>query len=263
MKLWITLSTFIFFAMTAIAFAAPEAAPKHCLTLYGECKYPANFQHFDYVNPNAPKGGTVKLAETGTFDNLNPFILKGVKAPGMDGVFESLMVQSQDEPMSMYGLVAETVSVAPDNSLAQFTLRKEARWQDGTPITPDDVVFSFNALKTKGDPSYKIMYAPIGGCVKTGERSVTFTFNDTTNRQLPLLAAAMPIVSKAYYTAHDSTKLPSIRRWAAGRIKSRASIPAAPSPTSWWSITGARIWQSTRARIISTASVTTCTAMKT
>jgi microcin C transport system substrate-binding protein len=188
---------------------AAEPAPSHCLALYGSCKYPASFTQFDYTNPDAPKRGTVKLAETGSFDNLNPFILGGVKAPGLDRLFESLMVQSLDEPQSMYGLVAQSVTLAPDHSYAEFSLRKEARWHDGTPITPDDVVFSFNTLKDKGEPTYKIMFAPIKTCEKTGERTVRFTFTDSTNHQLPLLAGQMPIISKAYYTTHafDKTTL--------------------------------------------------------
>src|SRR5579884_1789558 len=115
---------------SGMAWAAENVPAKknYGLTLYGDLKYPADFTHFEYADPDAPKGGTVKLAETGTFDNLNPFILKGVKAPGIDMVFESLMVQSMDEPQSMYGLVAESVAVAPDNSYVEFTLRKEARW---------------------------------------------------------------------------------------------------------------------------------------
>ena len=182
------------------------AAPSHCLSLYDACKYKAGFTHFDYVNPDAPKGGLVKLAETGTFDNLNPFILKGVKAPGINDTFDSLMAQSLDEPQSLYGLVAETVDVADDNSHVDFVMRKEARWHDGTPITPDDVVFSFTTLRDKGDPSYKILFASIKSCEKTGEHSVRFTFSDPKNHELPTIAAQMPILSKAYYGVHEFDK---------------------------------------------------------
>ncbi len=188
------------------AAADAYASPSHCLTLYGKCKYAEGFKHFEYVNPDAPKGGSVKLAETGSFDNLNPFILKGVKAPGIGQLFESLMVQSQDEPMSMYGLVAKDAFVVPDNSYAEFTLRKEARWHDGTPITADDVAFSFHTLKEKGDPTYKIMFTPVGDCIKVGTDKVRFTFLDKTNNQLALLVASMPIISKAYYDTHDFEK---------------------------------------------------------
>lgn len=192
--------------LSSFIFSTALAAPSHCLALYGDCKYAAGFDHFDYVNPNAPKGGTARLAETGTFDNLNPFILKGVKAPGLADSFESLMVQSQDEPQTMYGLIAETINVAADNSYAEFTLRKEATWHDGMHITPDDVVFSFTTLKTKGDPTYKILYTPIASCEKTGEHGVRFTFTDKTNKEAPLIAASMPILSKAYYTTREFDK---------------------------------------------------------
>lgn len=182
------------------------AAPSYCLTLYGECKYKENFKHFDYVNPDAPKGGTVKLAETGTFDNLNQFILKGVKAPGITMIYDSLMVASQDEPETMYGLIASSVDVSSDNSSAEFTMRREAKFHDGSPITPDDVVFTFNTLKEKGDPTYKILYAPIVKVEKTAENKVKFTFNDTKNKELPMIAGAMPIISRAYYSKVDFEK---------------------------------------------------------
>ncbi|MEQ1789291.1 MAG: extracellular solute-binding protein [Rickettsiales bacterium] len=186
--------------------SAALAAPSHCLSLYDECKYKADFTHFEYVNPDAPKGGAVKLVETGTFDNLNPFILKGVKAPAIGGIFDSLMVASQDEPQTMYGLIASSVDLAEDNSTAEFVLRKEAKFHDDSPITADDVVFSFTTLKEKGDPVYKIMYAPIVKVEKTSEQSVKFTFNDTKNKELPMIVAGMPIFSKAYYAKIDFDK---------------------------------------------------------
>lgn len=183
-----------------------SAAPSHCLSLYGECKYKAGFTNFEYVNPDAPKGGAVKLAETGTFDNLNPFILRGVKAPYISVIFDSLMVSSMDEPQTMYGLIASHVDVAADNSAAEFILRKEAKFHDGSQITPDDVVFSFVTLKEKGDPTYKIMYAPIVKVEKTAENKVKFSFNDTKNKELPMIVASMPIFSKAYYSKVDFEK---------------------------------------------------------
>jgi microcin C transport system substrate-binding protein len=137
---------------------------------------------------------------------LNPYSLKGIAAPGIAMLFESLMTKSLDEPETLYGLVAESVKVAEDGSAATFTIRKEARWHDGTPITPEDVVFTLDLLKTKGDPVYRIVYADIDKAEKTGEHQVTFTFKDTKNRELPLLAATMPILSKAYYSNVDFTK---------------------------------------------------------
>lgn len=183
------------------------ASPSHCLSLYDECKYAQDFKHFDYVNPDAPKGGLVKLTgDTGAFDTLNPFILKGVKAPNIGAIFDTLMVQSQDEPQTMYGLIAITIDVAKDNSTAEFTLRSEAKFHDGSPITADDVVFSFNTLKEKGDPTYKILFAPIAKAEKTGKNSVKFTFSDTKSKEPAMIAASIPIISKAYYGKVDFEK---------------------------------------------------------
>jgi microcin C transport system substrate-binding protein len=193
-------------ALAVLMSAQAWAAPSHCLSLYGSCKYPEGFHHFDYVNPQAPKGGAVKLYETGTFDSLNPFILKGVKAPGLTMAFEPLMVSSQDEPQTVYGLIARTIEVAKDNTSVTFSLRKEAKFSDGTPITPEDVVFSFNTLKEKGDPTYKIMLAPLASAQVTGEREVTFTIATPDNREAPLIAASIFVFSKAYYAKVDFEK---------------------------------------------------------
>lgn len=186
--------------------AAALAAPSHCLTLYGECKYKANFDHFEYVNPNAPKRGDVKLAETGTYDSLNPFILKGVKAPAISGQFETLMTGSLDEPQSMYGLLAESVDVSADFKTSRFRLRSIAKWWDGTPVTADDVVWSFTTLIEKGDPTYRVLFAPIEKVEKTGEREVLFTFKEAGNRELPLIAAGLPVLPQHYYKEHDFDK---------------------------------------------------------
>ena len=196
------LISIFWFLTSGIAFAAPS----HCLSLYNECKYSADFKNFDYVNPDAPKGGSVKLGETGTYDSLNPFILKGVKAPDIGRIFDSLMVASTDEPQTMYGLIAEEVDVAADGSSVEFQLRKSAKFHNGSPITPEDVVFTFNTLKAKGDPTYQILYAPIKSAEITGKNSVKFSFSDTKNRELPLIVAAMPVLSKAYYETHDFEK---------------------------------------------------------
>ncbi len=176
------------------------------MTFYGNCKYPAEFTHFEYVNPDAPRGGSVKMAETGTFDSLNYFILKGVKAPAIQGLFDTLMVQSLDEPQSMYPLIAESIDLAADRSSATFQINKHARWHDGTPITPEDVVFSFEILRDKGDPTFKIIFAPIAKVEQTGPRAVTFTFTDTKNREIPLVAAGLPILPKHYYARVDFEK---------------------------------------------------------
>ncbi|MCC7259918.1 MAG: ABC transporter substrate-binding protein, partial [Alphaproteobacteria bacterium] len=131
------------------------AAPSHGLAMFGELKHGPDFDHFDYVNPDAPKGGTLKLATIGTFDSLNPFILKGIAAGGSNMIFETLLEKSADEPYAAYGLLAKSVDIAPDRSWVEFTLHPEARWHDGQPITADDVVFSFNILRDKGHPFYQ------------------------------------------------------------------------------------------------------------
>ncbi|MGH7035197.1 MAG: ABC transporter substrate-binding protein, partial [Stellaceae bacterium] len=131
----------------ALACGSAEAQPRHGLSLFGDLKYPPNFTHFDYVNPDAPKGGTVKYAAIGTFDTLNPFQLRGNPAQGLGLIFETLMTPSNDEPASEYGLVAESAEVAPDRSWVIYTIRPQARFHDGSRITPEDVIWTFDTLK--------------------------------------------------------------------------------------------------------------------
>jgi microcin C transport system substrate-binding protein len=188
---------------------ATAMAASHGITLFGELKYKQGFRHFDYVNPDAPKGGKLTLYTTSAFDNLNPYILKGVSAPGMEMVFETLMTGSMDEPQSYYGLLAESVTLADDRSHMDFTLRRNARWHDGKPVTAADVVYSFSLLKEKGHPTYRILYKPISEVVALGTYQVRFEFSDTTQRDLPLYAATMPVLPKHYYESvtFDKTTL--------------------------------------------------------
>ena len=139
--------------------AVESARPAHGLSMFGELKYPPGFRHFDYVNPRAPKGGAVTLSALGTFDTLNPFVLKGVPAAGLGQVFDTLMVASGDEAFAQYGLVAETVETPPDRSWVAFTLRPEARFHDGSPMTVEDVIWTFETLKKQGHPFYRSYYA--------------------------------------------------------------------------------------------------------
>jgi len=182
--------------------ASAGAKESHCLSLYDPCKYSAGFAHYDYVNPDAPKGGTVKLAENGTFDTLNPFILKGVKAAGLSMMFDTLMVSSLDEPQSMYGLIAESVELAPDHSHMDMDLRKQARFHDGSPLTADDVVFTFNTLIEKGDPTYRILFQPVPKVEKLSTHKVRFTL-DPNVREAAMIAASLPVISKAYFTENE------------------------------------------------------------
>ncbi|WP_123401866.1 extracellular solute-binding protein [Inmirania thermothiophila] len=182
------------------------AEPVHALAMWGQPKYGAGFTHFDYVDPNAPKGGDVRLAEIGTFDSLNPFILKGIAPAGIGMTFDTLTVASADEPFTRYGLVAESMELAPDRSWIVFNLRPEARFHDGSPITAEDVVFTFETLRTRGHPFYRAYYASVDRAEVLGPRRVRFAFKPGANRELPLIVAELPVLSKRDWQGRDFTK---------------------------------------------------------
>lgn len=183
---------------------APAAAEvSHGIAMHGKPKYPAGFPHFAYVNPDAPKGGELRLADLGTFDSLHPYIVKGQTPDRADMPFETLMVASADEPFSAYGLLAESIETPPDRSWVTFQLRREARWHDGKPVTPEDVIFSLETLRNKGAPNYRFYYAGIAKAEKVGERGVKFTFKPGDNRELPLIAGELPILPKHYWQGRD------------------------------------------------------------
>src|SRR2546428_1332643 len=172
----------------AAAQAPPAARPVNgpAISMYGDLKYPPGFTHFQYANPEALKGGEVKLAAFGTFDTLNPFTLKGVPAAGLGELFDSLMAPARDEAFSYYGLVAETIETPADRSWVAFTLRPQARFHDGAPMTVDDVIWTFETLKAKGQPFFRSYYAQVVKVEKAGDRKVKFTFGPGDNRELPL-----------------------------------------------------------------------------
>ena len=192
--------------LLAIPAGAQEVYVGHGVAMHGDLKYGPDFTAFDYVNPDAPKGGEGRQFSIGSFDNLNPYILKGQSASGIGRIFETLMTGSEDEAFSQYGLIAETVEMPEDRSWVAFTLRPEARWHDGTPITVDDVIFSLDILKTKGHPFYRAYYGDVLSAEKIGERKVKFTFADGLNRELPLIIGELPILSKRYYETYDFEK---------------------------------------------------------
>ena len=196
-------SILVIFFFISNSFAAEF---KRGISIFGDLKYPANFKHFDYVNPDAPKGGQVKYGVEGTFNNLNPFILKGIAAAGMEMVFDSLMEGSADEISSKYGLIAESVRLSDDKKSLTFRLRKIAKFNDGSKITADDVVFSFNILKEKGHPSYAMVYRDVIQARKINDYEVEFVFRNGENRELPLTVASLPIFSKKYYSQHQFDK---------------------------------------------------------
>ena len=185
---------------------APPVRPAHGLSIHGDLKYGPGFSHFGYVDPRAPKGGSVTLRAIGTFDNLNPFILKGVPAAGIGNTFDTLTVASTDEPSSEYGLVAETIETPADRAWVAFTLRAAARFHDGSPMTVEDVIWTFDTLRTCGHPLYRSYYAQVASVAKTGPRTVKFTFKGNENRELPVIVGQLPVLSKAYWTSHDFAK---------------------------------------------------------
>src|SRR5690606_11659224 len=189
--------------LTVFASGVARGEPAHAIAMHGEPKYGPDFTHFDYVNPDAPKGGELRLGAEGTFDSFNPYIPRGTPAAGAAVAIESLMTSSADEPFTEYGLIADSIETPPDRSWVIFTLRPEARWHDGEPITADDVIFSLETLKTKGHPFYRFYYQSIVEAEKLGERKVRFTFAEGDNRELPLIAGQLPILPKHYWESRD------------------------------------------------------------
>lgn len=178
----------------------------HGLSKYGDLKYAADFEHFEYVNPDAPKGGDVVLSSSVAFDSLNPFILKGVQASGLSSIYDSLMASSQDEPSAYYGLIAESAEVDADKRWVIFNLRKQARWHDGKAITAEDVEFSFDVLLEKGHPFYKSFYADVAKVEVLDTHQIKFHFNQGNNPELPLIVAQLTILPKHYYADRDFGK---------------------------------------------------------
>jgi len=184
--------------------AQEKIIKSHGISTFGDLKYRADFKHFDYVNPDAPKGGEFSTAGFGTFDSMSPYILKGQAAALSSVFFESLMSSSADEPDSMYGLLAETIEYPENRQWVTFNIRPEAQFSDGTAMTAEDVVFSFNILYEKGRPIFKSLLRDVKSVEALGAKSVKFTFKEGANtRELPSLVAGLPIFSKAYYATRN------------------------------------------------------------
>lgn len=203
-----------FGAATAAVDANAEA---HGMSVFGDLKYPADFKHFDYVNPNAPKGGTFSFIPSVrsynqsyfTFSSLNAYILKGEGAQGMDMTFAALMVRANDEPDAMYGLAAKSVAISPDKLTYRFTLRPEARFHDGTKLTARDAAFSLNTLKANGHPLIVLQLRDLVKAEAPDESTLVVTFVEKHARDVPLYVAGLPIFSQAYYAtrAFDESTL--------------------------------------------------------
>jgi microcin C transport system substrate-binding protein len=197
-------ATFIFALLAFLGLTlAQEPTVSHAVSLGGDVKYPADFTHFEYVNPDAPKGGEVVLGATGNYDSFNGFIAEGAPPAGLGLIYDTLVVGSQDEPFTEYGLLAETIEVPADKSYVQFVLREGATWHDGVPITADDVVFTFESLISKGNPFYQGYYENVSGVEKIDDRTVRFNFTGETNNELPLIMGQIQILPKHYYDGKD------------------------------------------------------------
>lgn len=174
----------------------------HALSLVGEPKYPEGFEQFKWVNPDAPKGGTVRLHSIGTYDSLNNFPVRGNTAAFVGIIYDSLMTTSPDEPSTEYGLIAEAVSYPEDYSSVTFRLRPEAKFHDGEPVKPEDVIFSFQEIK-KVSPFWAAYYKNVTEVEKTGDHEVTFRFDSKGNRELPQIVGQLSVIPKHYWTAKD------------------------------------------------------------
>jgi len=199
-------ATLVFAIFSCSALADEGIYRGRGLAMHGDLKYPADFKHFDYVNPDAPKGGEVRLGTIGGFDSFNPFIIKGRSAAGIGLVYDTLMVSSDDEPFSMYCLLCETIEVPKDRSWIIFNLNPKARWHDGKPVTVDDVIWSFNTLFEKGSPFFRFYYGNVSKVEKVGERGVKFSFKPGENRELPLILGQLTVLPKHYWKSRDFTK---------------------------------------------------------
>lgn len=176
----------------------------HAIAMHGSPKYPAGFAHFDYVSPNAPVGGSITLSAYGAYNSFNPYILKGrPPAAGIGRLFESLTVTSSDEPFTEYGLLAETIEWPEDRSWVAYTLRPEARWHDGKPVTVEDVIWTLEIFKTKAHPFYRSYFGAIASAEKTGDHKVLFKFQGPPNPELPLITGQMSILPKHYWEGRD------------------------------------------------------------
>lgn len=187
--------------------AQARETPAPSIAMHGQPKYGADFTQLDYANPTAPKGGTLRLAMTGSFDSVNPYSVRGNRATGSTLAAESLMGRSWDEPFSLYGLIAQSITTPADRSWAEFTLNPKAHWNDGTPITVEDVLFSYQTLREKGRPNHRTYYSKVSKAEITGKNSIRFTFaaNNEGDREMPLIMGLMPVLCKAWWQGKDIT----------------------------------------------------------
>jgi len=226
-------------AVFLIAASASHADRVHGIALYGTPKDPPGFTHFSYVNPDAPKGGRLAMSAYGSFDSLNPLIVKGVAANGIrDFVIESLMARGLDEPFTLYGLIAETVEMPDDRSSITFHLNPKARFSDGAPITADDVLFSFQLLRDKGRPNHRTYFAKVAKAERLSDRDVRFTFDSAGDREIPLILGLMPVLPKHLVNpdTYENTSLEApigSGPYRVGKVDPGRSITFERDPNYW------------------------------
>ncbi len=194
------LMRFLFIILAPFCLMLPASAadlPRHAIAMHGQPALPPGFTHFPYVNPDAPRGGRLTLGENGTFNSLNPFIVRGVAPSGLRGfVYESLMARSADEPFTLYGLIARSIDVAPDRSWITFHIDPDAAFSDGKPITTDDVLFSHDLMRRKGRPYLRSHYNKVDRAENLGPKTVKFHFKSPGDREIPLIMGLMPILPR-------------------------------------------------------------------
>ncbi len=198
--------TLIAILLSLCATGALAAPQYHAVAMHGSPRYPANFTHFDYVNPDAPKGGILRRHVIGSFDSFNPFIPRGTAAAGIGYLYDSLTTASQDEPFTQYGLLAHRIEMPEDRSWVIYHLRKEARFADGEPVTAADVVFTFDTLLEKGSPFYSYYYGDIEQVEALDTHRVKFTFKPGDNRELALIVGQLQILPAHYWQEHDFSR---------------------------------------------------------
>jgi len=223
--------------------SAPDAVradgPAHAIAMHGVPRHGPDFTAFDYVNPDAPKGGTLTLGVVGTFDSLNPFIVQGVAAKGLrDYVFESLMTRGLDEPFTLYGLLAESVEVPEDRSSITFRINPRARFSNGSRVLPEHVIFSWELLKEKGRPNYRTYYSQVETAEQLDDQTVRFTFKGPPDREMPLIIALMPILPLDHYLFDDFERSGSVEPVGSGPyvvadVKLGKSITYRRDPDYW------------------------------
>ena len=227
-------------ALIACSVATAQAAePKHAIAMHGEPALPANFTGLRYTNPQAPKGGRLVQGILGTFDSLNPLIVKGLALSTIRGyVIESLMARGYDEPFTLYGLLAQSVETDAERSYVTFSLNPQARFSDGKPVTPDDVVFSWQLLRDKGRPNHRTYYSKVAKAAVVAPNSVRFDLSGANDRELPLILGLMPVLPKHAInpdTFEETTFDPPVGSgpYIVKEVKPGASVTFARNPSYW------------------------------